>query len=92
MNKAELVSALAEKNGGNRKAAEEYLNVFLEVVAETLAKREKVKLVNFGTFEVVRRAARKGHNIHTNEIFDIPAKDEPVFKAGKELKETINSK
>ena len=92
MNKSELVEALAKKTGATKKASEEALNAFVEVVSTTLKKGDKVQLVGFGTFEVRKRAARKGRNPQTNEEIKIPASKAPSFKAGKALKEVVNKK
>ena len=51
-----------------------------------------VQLVGFGSFEVRKRAARKGRNPQTKEEIKIPASKAPVFKAGKALKEVVNKK
>ena len=90
MNKGELVTALAEKTGTSKKSAEESLNAFIEVITEELKKGEKIQLVGFGSFEVRKRAARKGRNPQTKEEIKIPASKSPVFKAGKALKEIVN--
>jgi DNA-binding protein HU-beta len=92
MNKAELVAALAAKTGETKKAAEASVDAFVSVVKETLAKGEKIQLVGFGSFEVRKRAARKGRNPQTKEEIKIPASKAPVFKAGKQLKELVNKK
>ena len=86
MNKADLISAMAEKSGMTKKDSEKALNAFMETVEETLVKRDKVQLVGFGTFEVRERSARKGRNPQTGEEIDIPAARVPAFKAGKALK------
>ena len=67
MNKAELIAAMAAKTGETKKAAENSVNAFVEVVTETLKKGDKVQLVGFGSFEVRKRAARKGRNPQTKE-------------------------
>ena len=90
MNKAELVAAVAAKTGATKKAAEESVNAFVEVVTNTLVEGEKVQLVGFGSFEVRKRAARKGRNPQTKEEIKIPASKSPVFKAGKALKDVVN--
>ena len=92
MNKSDLVSAIAAKTGETKKAAEALVNAFTEVVTETLKKGDKVQLVGFGSFEVRKRAARKGRNPQTKEEIKIPASKAPVFKAGKALKTVVNSK
>ncbi|HOK42435.1 MAG TPA: HU family DNA-binding protein [Thermoclostridium caenicola] len=90
MNKAELISAVAQKSGLTKKDSEAAIDAFMSVVEETLAKQEKVVLVGFGTFEVKARAARKGRNPQTKEEITIPASKAPVFKAGKALKDKVN--
>lgn len=90
MNKTELVEAVRAEMGGTKKAAEEAVNAFVNVVTKALAKGKKVQLVGFGTFEVRHRAARKGRNPQTGEEIKISASKAPVFKAGKNLKDVVN--
>lgn len=91
MNKAELVTSIAEKSGLTKKDAEAALNAFINTVQETLATGEKVQLVGFGTFEVRDRKAREGRNPRNpSEVIQIPASKAPVFKAGKGLKDIVN--
>ncbi|HOO75076.1 MAG TPA: HU family DNA-binding protein [Tepiditoga sp.] len=90
MNKKELVNALAEKMNVTKVAAESHLNGLVEVISEVLETGENVKLVGFGTFEVVKRAKRKGINPQTGKKINIPAKSVPVFRPGKELKDKVN--
>ena len=78
------------RSGTSKKSAEESLNAFIEVITEELKKGEKIQLVGFGSFEVRKRAARKGRNPQTKEEIKIPASKSPVFKAGKALKEIVN--
>lgn len=92
MNKSELIAAMAAKTGETKKDAEAALNAFVNVVTEALVKGDKVQLVGFGSFEVRKRAARKGRNPQTKEEIKIPASKAPVFKAGKALKELVNKK
>ena len=92
MNKAELVAEIAQKAELSKKDSEKALKAFIEAVSAQLAKGEKVQLVGFGTFETVKRAARKGQNPQTKQKITIPASNAPKFKAGKALKEAVNSK
>ena len=62
MNKAELVSKMAEKSELTKKEAEAALNAFMKSVEEALVAGDKVQLVGFGTFETRERAARSGRN------------------------------
>lgn len=91
MNKAELVTSMAEKTGLTKKDAEAALNAFMKSVEEALSKDDKVQLVGFGTFDVRERKARQGRNPRDpKKVIKIPASKAPVFKAGKALKELVN--
>ncbi|MBR0427251.1 MAG: HU family DNA-binding protein [Clostridia bacterium] len=92
MNKAELVAAVAAKTGDTKKAAEAAVDAIVASIKEALKKGDKVQLVGFGSFEVRKRAARKGRNPQTKEEIKIPASKAPVFRAGKQLKELVNKK
>ena len=90
MNKAEVISAIAENTGLSKKDSEAFLKGFIDVVTDALKKEDKVQLVGFGTFEVRKREARKGFNPSTKEEINIPASNSPAFKAGKALKDALN--
>lgn len=92
MNKSELVEEISNKTEMTKKVTEESLNALVEVIKEALQKGDKVQLVGFGSFEVRKRAARKGRNPQTKEEIKIPASKAPVFKAGKALKDLVNKK
>ncbi|MGM9973226.1 MAG: HU family DNA-binding protein [Clostridiaceae bacterium] len=90
MNKAELISSIADKSKLSKKDAEAALKGLIESVQEALENGEKVQLIGFGTFETRERAAREGRNPRTKETITIPASKVPVFKAGKEFKDRVN--
>lgn len=90
MNKTELVVSIAEKAAISKKDAEKALYAFLDTVVDELKKGEKVQLVGFGTFEVRERTARTGINPRTKQTIEIAASKNPVFKAGKALKDSIS--
>jgi len=92
MNKADLIARIAEEADLSKKSAEAALNAFVDAVEGALKKGEKVQLVGFGSFEVRKRAARKGRNPQTKEEIKIPASKAPVFRAGKALKDLVNKK
>ncbi len=89
MNKADLINALAEKNGLKKKDAEAAVNAVLDLIAEALKKGEKVAIMGFGSFETKTRAARTGKNPATGATIEIPASKAVVFKAGKALKDSV---
>ena len=90
MNKAELITAVAENADMTKKDAEKVIKAFIDVVTEELKKGEKVQVVGFGTFEVSERAERVGMNLQTRQPMTIPASKTPKFKAGKALKDALN--
>ncbi|MBR3243772.1 MAG: HU family DNA-binding protein [Parasporobacterium sp.] len=90
MNKVELVEAMADKAGISKKDAEAALKAFIETVEAEVKKDNKVQLVGFGTFELSKRAARKGRNPQTNETIKIKASKSPKFKPGKAFKDFVN--
>ena len=89
MNKAELISKLADDAGITKTQANAALDSFVEAVTKTLKGGGKVTLVGFGTFSVSKRAARNGRNPQTGAVIKIKAKKVAKFKAGKELAEKM---
>lgn len=92
MNKTDLIAKIAEDADLTKKSAEAALNAFIGAIETSLRKGEKVQLVGFGSFEVRKRAARKGRNPQTKEEIRIPSSKAPVFRAGKALKDLVNKK
>ncbi|SEO92658.1 MULTISPECIES: HU family DNA-binding protein [Propionispora] len=90
MNKTELVASVAEKSDLTKKDAEKAINALFTTIEEALAQNDKVQVIGFGTFEVKTREERKGRNPQTGAEITIPASKNPVFKAGKGLKDAVN--
>ncbi len=89
MNRAELVEVIADNAEVTKAAAERALVALLDAITSSLKKDEPVVLVNFGTFVVKQRAARKGRNPQTGQEIKIKAAKVVGFKAGKALKEAV---
>lgn len=92
MNKNEFVTAVADIAEMTKTDANKAVDAFCEAVMQALAKGEDVRLVGFGNFEVVHRKASEGRNPRTGEVIQIPASNQPKFKAGKQLKDSCNDK
>ena len=92
MNRTELIDAIAKKmdNSVTKKDLEATLKSFVEVVTEELAKKEKIQLVGFGTFETSVRPEREVRNPRTGETMKIAESVVPKFKPGKALKDAVN--
>ena len=89
MNKAELISAMAEESGLTKADSKRALDAFISTEKKTLGKGEKVSLVGFGSFSVAQRNARRGINPATKEPIQIPAKKVARFKPGSELANAV---
>ena len=92
MNKAELISKIADDAGITKVQANATLDSFVEAVTKTLKGGGKVTLVGFGTFSVTKRAARNGRNPQTGEVIKIKAKKVAKFKVGSKLKDAVAGK
>ncbi len=89
LNKAELVTDVAERAGMTKKDAEKAVNAVVESIEMALTQGDRVSLVGFGTFEVRQRAARVGRNPRTGATLEISGSKVPAFKAGKALKDSV---
>ena len=90
MNKKELVAMMAELSSQSKAACEKSLDAFMAAVTKTLKNGDDVRLVGFGIFHAVKRAATTGRNPRTGAAIKISASVQPKFKAGKSLKDDIN--
>lgn len=92
MNKTDLINAIAAKVDMPKKTVEDVLSAFEEIVTVTLKQGGDVTLTSFGTFSAKERSARMGVNPQKpDEKIHIPASITPKFKAGKGLKDALNS-
>jgi len=91
MTKAELVEKVAEKIQLTKKQTETVVNILLNSITEALSEGDKVELRGFGSFRLRNRNPREGRNPKTGDTVQIPAKRVPFFKAGKELRDMVDS-
>lgn len=89
MTKAELIDKISASAGLSKADASKALDSALNAIKASLKKGQKVTLVGFGTFSVVKRKSRKGRNPRTGEVITIPASKTPKFTAGKALKDAV---
>lgn len=90
MNKNDLVAEVAAKASLSKADAEKAVDTVLDTITGCLKNKDEVRLVGFGTFLVSRRAASQGRNPRTGEPIQIPASNQPKFRAGKALKDALN--
>jgi DNA-binding protein HU-beta len=91
VNKSELIDRIAEAANLTKADAGRALDATVGAVTEALKSGDAVTLVGFGTFAVKERAARTGRNPQTGKEIQIAASKTPSFKAGKSLKDAVNS-
>ncbi|MDB5429564.1 MAG: DNA-binding protein [Caulobacter sp.] len=90
MTKAELVAAMADKTGLNKTQANAALQAFIESVTTSLKSGTEVRLVGFGSFVPVKRAAGTARNPRTGATVQRPASKTARFKVGEGLKNALN--
>ena len=91
MNKSEFIKAMAANSGMTQGDAENALNGLVRTVTDELKACGSITIAGFGTFAVGERAERTGRNPKTGEAITIAAAKTPKFKAGKGLKDAVNS-
>lgn len=92
MTKTELIEKVAKETKLTKKDSNQAIDAIIKAISGALAKGDKVTLVGFGSFDVRKRAARKGRNPQTGKEINIAARKVPVFKAGKALKDAVGKK
>jgi DNA-binding protein HU-beta len=90
MNKSDLIAAVAEQASLTKAQANAAVEAMIDSIVATLKSGGEVRLVGFGTFQVVDRAAGVGRNLRTGQTIKIPASKTPKFKAGQVLKDAVN--
>ncbi len=89
VNKTDLIAKVAELTEFTKKDSAKAVDAVFEAISGALKAGEGVQLIGFGSFEVRKRAARKGRNPQTGAEIKIAASNVPAFKAGKALKDAV---
>ena len=89
LNRTELIAKIAEKANLTKTEADKALAALQDVLVESLANGEAVKITGLMAVERTERAARKGRNPRTGEEIKIPAAKAVKFTPGKALKEAV---
>jgi len=90
MTKAELISAMSEKSGLNKNQAKDALDAFIDSVTSSVKDGSEVRIVGFGSFVPVDRAAGIARNPRTGAQVKRPASKTVRFRAGEGLKSALN--
>lgn len=89
MTKQEFVDTLAKETQLSKRQVESILTKFTGIVERTIKQGEKVAITGFGTFDLGKRAARRGVDPQNGKEIHIPEMPMPRFRAGKRLKEIV---
>ena len=92
MNKIEFIDAVASKTGLTKKDTKAAVEAVLETITETLAKKDSVSFIGFGTFSTSARAAREATVPGTTRKVQLSATTVAKFKAGSNLRTKVASK
>ncbi len=90
MNKNELIENVVSATNLKKTEATMAVESVFEAITKSLTSGNEVKIAGFGSFSVLKRAARTGRNPRTGESIKIAASKQPKFKAGKGLKDAVN--
>jgi DNA-binding protein HU-beta len=90
--KGDVITAIAEQAGISKKEASAAFDAFVGYIAETCQRGDRCAIPGLGSFSVSQRKARTGRNPRTNETIQIPASKNVRFKAGKDLRDSLNTK
>ena len=91
MTKSELIEAITSRGQITKARAELVVNCVFDAMTEALQHGEGIEVRGFGSFTVRPYKAYTGRNPRTGQAVDVPAKQLPFFKVGKELREVVNN-
>ena len=80
-----------ENDGLNEELSTRIVDAMFNGIGDALARGQRVELRGFGIFEAKARDAHIGRNPRTGAIVDVAAKRLPKFRAGKEIRDRLNS-
>ena len=91
LTKKDIINSIYMQIGFSKKILDNILEDILNIIVDNLKKKRKVKISNFGTFEIRHKKQRVGRNPKTNEIKNITARNVVLFRPSKEFKRFINT-
>jgi DNA-binding protein HU-beta len=89
MTRTQVIEALAERTGTEKKEAKQFLEALTALVEDEMRNGGEVPLKGLGKFKVQNRKARVGRNPLTGEAIQIPAKTVAKFTLAKSLKDLV---
>tara|TARA_Y100000816_G_scaffold283307_1_gene260037 strand:- start:885 stop:1181 length:297 start_codon:yes stop_codon:yes gene_type:complete len=92
LTKKDIINSMYIKLGFSKRILNTILDDILYIIVENLKKNKKVKISNFGTFELRKKKKREGRNPKTREKKLISSRNVVLFKASKDFKKFVNLK
>ena len=92
MTKQEFIDKLAKQADLSKKDARNVVDSALDLIIDQVKKKNKVTLTGFGTFEARKQKATQRINPQTGRKMNVPAKNVPKFRPGKQFKESLAKK
>jgi len=89
--KGDVINAMAEQAGISKKEATAAFDAFVGYISESCQRGDRCAIPGLGSFSVTDRKAREGRNPRTKETIQIPASKNVRFKAGKDLRDVLNT-
>ncbi len=89
--KGDVINSIAEQAGISKKEASAAFDAFVKHISESCQRGERCAIPGLGSFTVTQRKAREGRNPRTSERIIIPASKNVRFKAGKDLRDSVNA-
>ena len=88
--KADIVDAIYNKTGTNRKEIQGIVDLFIDEVKAALVSNNVIELRGFGTFEIrIRKGRQKARNPKTGEIVSVDSHGIVSFRPGRDLKRDV---
>ena len=90
MTKIDIIQDVYEKLGIPKKDSARIVESVFELMKESLANGEKIKISGFGNFAVKEKKSRRGRNPQTGEEISISARKVLTFKSSQVLRRALN--
>ena len=92
MTKIDIIQDVYEKLGFSKKDSAQIVESVFEIMKDSLARGEKIKISGFGNFSIKEKKSRRGRNPQTGDEIEISARKVLTFKSSGKFNFAANSK
>ena len=92
LTKRDVINSIYMQVGYSKNILDVILDDILKLIINNLKEKKKVKISNFGTFEIRYKKQREGRNPKTKEVKLISERHVVLFKPSKDFKKFVNNK